>query len=323
MSPRKLTAADKDEILRLYRSPQETTSTLAERFEVSSSTISRFLKNRLPEDEYEDLIQQKRLSRTPSGAAQVLRQVQDHDEPEVGDEPEAPPESELEDCAEDMSEAEPDDRPARRRRTLAAVEPKELPEPLPAPEPQRSRPIPAPRPAAAAPALAEPEEEPELEMSGLEAFLDEEIEVLSSDDEDDDDDDDFADFDDEEDEDDDDGKETHLRTANARVTVLPIGAASLPRTCYLVIDRASELIACPLQDFGDLGSIPPAEVQQKTLPVFDNHRVARRFSQRRRSQRVIKIPDSRLLEKTQTHLQAKGITRLLFDGQVYDLTLAP
>lgn len=101
------------------------------------------------------------------------------------------------------------------------------------------------------------------------------------------------------------------------VQVLPLSEATLPKTCYLVIDRASELITRPLRDFGDLGQIPTQEVQQKTLPVFDNHRVARRFSTKR--DRVIKIPDSRLLQKTRSHLQAKGITRLLVDGQVYSL----
>ena len=67
MSPRKLTEDDKQNILKLYRNSEATTSTLASRYEVSSSTISRFLKNKLSSAEYEDLIQQKRLARTPRG----------------------------------------------------------------------------------------------------------------------------------------------------------------------------------------------------------------------------------------------------------------
>jgi hypothetical protein len=72
-----------------------------------------------------------------------------------------------------------------------------------------------------------------------------------------------------------------------------------------------------MREFSDLGQIPAQEVQQRTLPVFDNHRVARRFSNR--TQRVIKVPDGRMLQKTCSQLQAKGITRLLIDGQVYSL----
>jgi hypothetical protein len=108
-----------------------------------------------------------------------------------------------------------------------------------------------------------------------------------------------------------------LRNRGINVQVLPLSEASLPRTCYLVVDRAAELIARPLKEFSDLGQIPIEEVHEKTLPVFDNHRVARRFSNR--SQRVIKVPDGRMLQKTCSHLQAKGITRLLIDGQVYSL----
>ena len=64
MSPKKLIDDDKQEILNLYRQTSETTSTLAHRYGVSSSTISRFLKNTLSDIEYEELIQQKRLART-------------------------------------------------------------------------------------------------------------------------------------------------------------------------------------------------------------------------------------------------------------------
>ncbi|HEY9599954.1 MAG TPA: hypothetical protein V6D33_20030, partial [Cyanophyceae cyanobacterium] len=69
MSPRKLSDSDKSNILNLYRNPEETTSTLAVRYGVSNSTISRILKSNLLESEYEVLIQQKRLNRTPGGAS--------------------------------------------------------------------------------------------------------------------------------------------------------------------------------------------------------------------------------------------------------------
>ncbi|MFN5514197.1 MAG: transposase, partial [Cyanobacteriota bacterium] len=103
----------------------------------------------------------------------------------------------------------------------------------------------------------------------------------------------------------------------SNVQVLPFTAAVLPPSCYLVVDRVAELIVRPLREFAHLGMIPAQEDQQKTLPVFDNHRVARRFSNR--TQRVIKVPDSRLLQKTLPQLRDKGITRIFLDGQVYSL----
>ena len=62
MAPSKLSAADKRDIIELYRQPGETTSTIAERYGVSGSTISRVLKSTLPDAEYGALIQQKRLT---------------------------------------------------------------------------------------------------------------------------------------------------------------------------------------------------------------------------------------------------------------------
>jgi hypothetical protein len=164
------------------------------------------------------------------------------------------------------------------------------------------------------------------ETSHLEELLDEDLMDLADDDDDDDDDNDDLEDDLEdglEDDWEDEGIEAEIqkpithRNRGINVQVLPLSEASLPRTCYLVVDRAAELIARPLKEFSDLGQIPIEEVHEKTLPVFDNHRVARRFSNR--SQRVIKVPDGRMLQKTCSHLQAKGITRLLIDGQVYSL----
>ncbi|MGP1384114.1 MAG: hypothetical protein ACTS2F_11180 [Thainema sp.] len=133
-------------------------------------------------------------------------------------------------------------------------------------------------------------------------------------------DDDFDDEDEDEDEDDEFDEDILDSTAASNrviIEILPFEDAELPRTCYLVVDRFAELITRPLREFGHLGQIPEAEIQEMTLPVFDNHRVARRFS--RRNQRVIKVPDGTMLEKTSDYLQAKGITRLLIDGQIYAL----
>ncbi len=60
MAPRKLSDADRQDILNRYRQPEETTVTIADHYGVSTSTISRILKQNLSEAEYDSLIQQKR-----------------------------------------------------------------------------------------------------------------------------------------------------------------------------------------------------------------------------------------------------------------------
>lgn len=307
MSPRKLTESDKQEILTLYQTPHETTSTLAERFSVSSSTISRFLKSRLNEQEYEHLIQQKRLSRTPNGAATVLQQYANQDE-----------------------EPAPNVTPKPQKRQSFQPEATISPEPIisvPAEpesvEPVESEPIAMPKKArriittgitASSNSTSEDDGEPE---DAIEDILEDNLNPLGDEDDEFDDD---GDWDDEEDDEEDDDAEEFSPPvpSHAEVEVLPLSRATLPRTCYLVIDRMAELITRPLHEFGDLGAIPSDETGQRTLPIFDNHRVARRFSQQR-SHRVIKVPDSKLFEKTRVYLQAKGITRILLDGQIYSL----
>jgi hypothetical protein len=322
MSPRKLSDADKSDILSLYRQLEETTSTLASRYGVSNSTISRILKSSLMESEYEALIQQKRSNRTPSTLSSPTPEITelssaDSEAQSVFDisytNPPVEPPVEAE---ADNSESTSSEQRWRRRRSSVVAEP--VPEQK-AIQTELQLDLPSPVEESSLDELDESFDEIEpSETSSLEELLDEDLIDLDDEDEDLDDedlDDDWAD------EAADSGRQGPIGTSRvkrgANVQVLPLSEASLPKTCYLVVDRAAELIARPLKEFGDLGRIPIEEIQERTLPVFDNHRVARRFSNR--SQRVIKVPDGRMLQKTRSHLQAKGITRLLIDGQVYSL----
>ena len=320
MSPRKLSESDKQEILTLYRQLPETTSTLASRYGVSSSTISRLLKTNLSEEEYEGLIQQKRTTRTPSIPAEVI--------PEVTEKPVEPEPK--------ISVSAPILRRLRRRSSAASTsldmfEETEAEATEPPLQPRAASnninneffdsTIADEKPASVYNEMVEGSAQ--AEVHALEEMIREDISDL------DDEEEDLQDLDDEDWEDDPDDDDTEDITDQQQIgsfitefrdnniQVLPLSQAHLPKICYLVVDKAAELIARPLRDFSDLGRIPAGEVQQKTLPVFDNHRVARRFSNR--TQRVIKIPDSRMLQKACSHLQAKGITRLLIHGQVYSL----
>ncbi|MEA5553263.1 transposase [Anabaena cylindrica UHCC 0172] len=336
---RKLTDSDKQEILKLYRETAETTSTLAERYGVSNSTISRLLKSTLPEEEYEYLVSLKRAARTPEGRAQVNYEQL----PLLSNQPQIETEVVNRDTQRDRSDASDD----RNRVELPKVElqqpaiekepsSEQFPQPIPVVRRVKTRSSATEKPKPVVKEIEivrhKPPEIPSIPRTVLEderpavnLIEDEDIfdeDLLDESDDLDDLDDDL--YEDEEDFEDEDYEEptplvTRRSPGEAPVQVLPFSVANLPKTCYLVIDRSAELITRPLKDFGDLGTIPTIETQQKTLPVFDNHRVAKRFSTKR--DRVIKVPDSRMLQKASTHLQAKGITRLLIDGQVYSLSL--
>ena len=311
---RKLTDSDKQEILKLYRESAETTSTLAERYEVSNSTISRLLKSTLPEDEYEYLVSLKRAARTPGGRAQVNYEnipafANQEPEEKVKPEPIRAKPSRLSnhsslsqlnksDANLHINEKDFSSETRRIRRRSSAVETIDCSnEQLEILEPETIEVKDFPN------QLSDDEDE-HFKTQVIAEMLGEE---LLEDDEDDEDDE----------------LEVNapiLRrrfSGNTLVQVLPLSSANLPRICYIVIDRSAELITKPLKEFADLGQIPTMETLEKTLPIFDNHRVAKRFSTKR--DRVIKVPDSRMLQKTRYHLNAKGITRLLIDGQIYSL----
>ena len=335
---RKLTDPDKQEILKLYRETAETTSTLAERYGVSNSTISRLLKSTLPEDEYEYLVSLKRAARTPEGRAQVsyeqlplLSQPEKEPEKELPSQEKATPRLKLPEISpqkpvveERYPEEEEDDEDEDFAPSIRRVRRRSSAEEKPKLRTAKRLEIVEPKPLeiSGVPSPILKDEVPEVTVIAQilgEDLLDE-PDDLSDLDDDLDDDDYEDDYEDEEDDlDDSTPLVTRRRVSEAPVQVLPFSAAQLPKSCYLVIDRSSELITRPLKDFGDLGQIPNLETLQRTLPVFDNHRVAKRFSTKR--DRVIKVPDSKVLHKASTHLQAKGITRLLIDGQVYSLSM--
>ena len=356
MSPRKLTEDDKQEILQQYRNSEATTSTLAKSYEVSSSTISRFLKNKLSSAEYEDLIQQKRLARTPRGEKSSktksstktkttsAKKKQKKSQPDTSVEEitatEIAATSEIADEPID-EELKPTVTRRRRRRSRVADEPiVEVDAPIEV-EAITSKEVEAttdePEPAPTKLVIDRiPTGNPESEVSKSDLLI-LKSDRLEPNDEDDDEDDaldlitlkemlgeDLEDINDEEDdEDDDDWEDENIsysdkRSSLSNIQILPLSQASFPRTCYLVIDRSAELIVKPLAEFADLGSIPDAEVRQQTLAVFENHHIAKRFSHRR--ERVIKVPDGSMIQKTSHHLQDKGITRLLIDGQIYSLS---
>lgn len=287
MTRSKLSDSDKQTITQLFRESEETIAQLATRFEVSSSTIRRIIKNQLPDQEYDALIATKQEKRGPKSSR---RQT-------------AAAKAEVAEEAKLVKVIDAPVRPApikkRKRTEEPAVEAEDKTPSLVVAQLDDQE------------DLAEIIAEIEHDLHDLpveDAEEDTEIDDFDSEDAEESDLEDGADADD--------GLGMNLEAVEL-IQVLPFSEAKFPKTCYLVVDRSSELITRPLQAFGELGTIPEQEVDAKTLPIFDNHRIARRFSHR--TQRIVKVPNSNVLKKTCPQLLAKGITRLLINGHVYSL----
>lgn len=92
----------------------------------------------------------------------------------------------------------------------------------------------------------------------------------------------------------------------------PLTTGALPVSVYMLVDKTVELQAKPLKDFPELGLLPEDEQERQALMLYSNPRQAKR--QCGRTQRVIKVPDSGVLERTSSYLLAQGITRLVVEG---------
>jgi transposase-like protein len=369
MAPRKLSDSDKGDIIELYKQPNQTTSTLAEQYGVSNSTISRILKTTLAPADYSELISQKRMAgsdkteapaKTKQTRGTSVKSAPIESAPEsiptestpaygLAAEPtpiEIPP---LE--ASRLADESSDDSAKVARPKLKTAAERDAAKSAGTSRRRRKGSRSRDDDDEQLPLLGEGMSGEGMSGEGIsgEGIPGELLEVAVSaakkgakrrtsrteadDDLDDDDDDllgldetlgdDFGDDDDLDDDDDEDDDDDSLDFSIPKLQpltameIMPLGEAVLPKPCYLVVDMRSELITRPLSDFASLGQIPSDEEKAKTLPVFDNHRVARRFS--RNKQRVIKVPDGNLITRTSPYLQAKGITRLLVDGQIFDL----
>ncbi|NJK64637.1 MAG: winged helix-turn-helix transcriptional regulator [Synechococcaceae cyanobacterium SM2_3_1] len=298
----KLTDQDQEQLVTLYRESEVTTTALAEQFQVSPSTVTRILKDNIPPAEYQSLVNRRRSAgrRKDSIPAEEMDQL---------DVMSLDPVSLPSQSVEDGEEPEVDPHPAT-------------------PDSLNWRPVAAPEPRVV-PAPVREVVDPGMDYEVLADELDEEDNLEFSDE--DESASDLEDYDESELDTSPDPEANLQQEALQAFSILPLEDLDPPDVCFVVVDRFKELTTRPLKDFIPEGSSyldqsglsEELAEQARTLPIFDNHRVARRFSDMcRRSggppHSVIRFPGY-LIEVVQAQLHDKGITHLLVDGQVYSL----
>lgn len=312
----KLTDRDQQTMVRLYRESNLTATVLAEYYEVSPSTITRLLKEAIPAKEYQELVSQKRsLARRKDG-------------PEIGVQQVPLILQSFWTRTEPIQVQEEETEPEIAVSEMALLEESEV-EPAPA--------------SSSIDTVEEDTEETQTWQDSDGAFasafapdvlhdLEEEI-PHAPDGEEDLDDYPEDDYDEDYDEDGETSAEAPPQQSDQIFEILSLEELDPPQLCYVVVDRFDELTTRPLKDFMPMATVEversgiSEEIasQAKTLPIFDNQRVARRFSQMNRRgnhpnqrNRVIQFPGY-LLDIVRSQLRNKGITHVLVDGQVYSL----
>ena len=299
MAAPRLSDSQKSELVARFRAG-ESAQGLARAYGCSAATVSRTVRAALDPQEYERLKlpagrRAAAADRAPSGTAEGADVLQ----------------GKLLEPLEPLEHAADAEHPAAAEPMAAA----------------------AAEPMAATGAEADGEQADEtpatLAIDDADDFGDEDLDEDQDDDQDDDEDDD------EEDDEDDSPLRSGSAAGSARsalaaslglgaaaqaepVPVQPLADARLPESAYLLVDKTVELQARPLSDFPELGLLDPDELERQALVVYLNPRQAKR--QCGRSQRVIKIPDLAVLERTSRFLLSQGISRLVIEGSLYSLS---
>ena len=289
MAAGRLDETQKQELVARYQAGEASTA-LAEAFGCSPNTVSRTVKAALSPEAYEKLKQQRAKGVLAGSLAAAEPEAKEANEAELVEEA---PSAKAKTPA--PKKAKPDEVEVAAEEAPAAAVPSEA------------------VPAVAAP-LA-PEAEPITPAS------------LALDDADDFGDDEFGD-----DQFGDDDSENSF-VALPPVTVQanldggsnceskPLKADQLPASLYLLVDREVELKGTPVKEFSELGPLAPGEEQLQAIALFSNPRQAKR--QCGRSQRVIKLPDPTLLERTAPYILAQGISRIVLEGSLYAIPGSP
>ena len=253
MISRRLTKAQKEEILEAYRSG-ENTNTLSERYNCSPNTINRTVKTLLSENEYK-LLKQKR-----SKFATKKEELFSHKDDLLS----------LEDSLNHNSESNNEDFVIRNDSSIS-------------------------------------ESEIELSSGSVEnnSFEDSNINESSSE------------FDDSFEE------IAPLFSAfdfvaeKQKLEFELLNHENLPDSVYMLVDKKVELESKLISELPEWNFLPESELKRNAILLFSNQRSAKRNCSR--TQRVIKIPNTRVFGISKSYLVSKGITRLILDDSIIAL----
>ena len=90
---------------------------------------------------------------------------------------------------------------------------------------------------------------------------------------------------------------------------VPIAEVDLPKVVYMVVDKQIELETKLLKDYAIWSFLPEKDLNRKTIEIFSEIKVAKRFSNK--DQKVIKVPNSDVLRVAAPILVSKGISRIV------------
>ena len=98
---------------------------------------------------------------------------------------------------------------------------------------------------------------------------------------------------------------------------IPISEVNFPKIVYMIVDKKIELEIKYLKDFPDWQFLSEEELNRKTIQLYSDLKVAKRFCLK--EQKVIKVPNTDVFKIVAPLLISRGITRIVNEDQLIAL----
>ena len=98
---------------------------------------------------------------------------------------------------------------------------------------------------------------------------------------------------------------------------IPITEFDLPEIVYMLVDKKIELDPKILKEYSEWTFMPEKDLSRLTLEIFSNQKKAKICCSN--NQKIIKIPNSKVLSTVSRFLKDKGITRIIYEDFLLSL----
>ncbi len=101
------------------------------------------------------------------------------------------------------------------------------------------------------------------------------------------------------------------------VSSIPITDFDLPEIVYMTVDKKIELDPKRLKEYSEWTFMPDEDLSRLTLEIFADQKTAKTGCSK--NQKIIKIPNSKVISTVSGFLKAKGITRVIYGNSLLSL----
>ena len=106
-------------------------------------------------------------------------------------------------------------------------------------------------------------------------------------------------------------------TKRKDLSSIPISQIDFPEMVYIIVDKKTELEIKILRDYPDWHFLPEEDLQNKTIEIYFDLKVAKRNC--KKDQKVIKVPNPNVFKIASKIMVSKGITRIICEKQLISL----